>query len=164
MKKAFGTIREGFLRAIGAGLLTGLVSVFALGGVSAIGLLSRSNTATRIWAIVCVLLAASFALVWLIYWRRVQLLRVEVSYLRSGILIHSARYGAGDKKCDVAPYIERQIGAGCRKIPVGNSLLDGADDPCPNAKKAGVVEYSRAGKRQTQTVQEDGGCFDFSGD
>jgi hypothetical protein len=86
----------------------------------------------------------------------------EVAYLRSGFVVHSARYGAGDSTADVAPYLRRQIGLGCRKIPVGNSLLDGGGDPCPNAKKTAVVEFSRHGKRETQTMIEDGGCFDFN--
>jgi hypothetical protein len=162
MKKHIESIREGFLKATGARILDTLLAGLGVVGVLAIGLLSRSSTESRILSALCLISMAAFGFFWWRSRRRIQSLQREVSYLRSGLVVHSARYDVGDKKTDVALYIERQIAAGCRKIPVGNSLLDGADDPYPNAKKTGVVEYSRHGKRETQTVIEDGGYFDFT--
>jgi hypothetical protein len=159
MNNILKTIRKGFLQQIGAQLWLWLSgALLALGGWGI--RLSLPNTqVSSIERTGYLVATVVFVVAWLIYHRRVQL---EVSYLRSGLLIHSARYGAGDITKDVAPYIKRKIATGHRKIPVGNSLLDGGDDPCRNAKKTGVVEYSRPGKRETQTVIEDGGHFDFT--
>jgi hypothetical protein len=70
------------------------------------------------------------------------------------LLIHSARYGAGDVTVDVAPYLRRQIAAGHRKIPVSDNLLDGGDDPCKCVEKDLIVEYSRMGEKQNKRIHQ----------
>jgi hypothetical protein len=162
MKKSIETIREGFLKATGARLLDTLMALLIWGITLAIGLLLRGSIGWKTLSVLCLLSMAPFGLLWWRSLRRIRILEDEVSYLRNGILIYSARYGAGETTVDVTPYLRQQIAKGYKKIPVGNSLLGGKLDPCPNVKKQAVVEFSRPGKREVQTIMEDRGEFDFT--
>jgi hypothetical protein len=111
------------------------------------------------WVAVTLIFTVSLALWLLGMWnlkRRIQSLQQEISYLRSGLVIHSPRYGAGDYISDVSDFLRREIAKGHRRIPVTNGLLDGADDPCPNTPKVLVVEYSRSNipQKEKQTIRE----------
>ena len=166
MSEHLKKIREGFLKAIGAHLYQGVCAGLLVLGGWAIRFSLPGKQVSSIERAGYMAAILVFAVAWWAYYRRmrtrVSQLHGEVSCLRSGLVIYSASYGAGDSTADVAPYLLRQIAEGRRKIPVGNSLLDGAPDPCPNAKKDAVVEYSRPGKREIQTVKEDCGYFDFT--
>ena len=78
----------------------------------------------------------------------------QIRYYRSGLFIHSAKYGAGDSVRDVSGFLKQKIAKGHRRIPVTNGLLDGAEDPCPNTPKVLIVEYSRLGPREKKTIHE----------
>ena len=93
---------------------------------------------------------ASFALCMRGMW----LLKKENRYYRSGLSIHSAKYGAGDSVHDVSAFLKHEISKGHRRIPVTNGLLDGAKDPCQNTPKVLIVEYSRLGPREKKTIRE----------
>ncbi len=162
MNEHLKEIRSGFLRQVGAVPLLVLLSILTTRIATGTGLsLSASTIAAIRWSLAAGgILLLCFGM-WRYHRRRIQILEQEISYLRSGLLIHSARYGAGDVTTDVAPYLQRQIAMGRRNIPVGNSLLDGGEDPCKNVKKVGRVEYSRQGRHETQEVIEDAGDFNF---
>lgn len=90
--------------------------------------------------------------------RRVDRLRLlrrrstsQVNAGPGGLVIHSARYGAGDKWFDVRRAVMLRLRSGTLSACVGNHL---AGDPCKGVRKSLTVEYSYRRKRHTVMVPE----------
>jgi hypothetical protein len=158
MNEHLKEIRAGYLRKVGAGLATMTVAVLPRDWLWALGL---SWSDATVWTIRVIVFAIGVGLLAFQAWTycrrirsRIAELEQEVSYLRSGLLIHSASYRAGDSTADVTLYLRREIAQGRRRIPVGDNLLDGGKDPCPCIEKDLIIEFSRMGEKQPKKIHQ----------
>jgi hypothetical protein len=72
---------------------------------------------------------------------------------RGALVIHEAKYGAGDDWLDVSDVLRGAIQDGALSIMAGNNL---AGDPKEGTYKTLRVEYSVGGERRLKTIGENG--------
>jgi hypothetical protein len=67
------------------------------------------------------------------------------------LMLHSAKYGAGNIVVDVTAILAERLADGSLEVYAGNQL---GGDPCPGRRKELVVDYSYAGQRHARHVPE----------